>query len=76
MLLPLALQKKLRTAMLLVRARDLLKLARCNVVLFEFEVSVMQNLMKWQYTENEVDEYELTCNELRESAEWDPCPGH
>jgi hypothetical protein len=34
MLLPLTLQKKLRTAILLVRARDLLKLARSNMFLF------------------------------------------
>ena len=40
MLLPLALQKKLRAAILLVRARDLLELARGNVLLFEVSVFV------------------------------------
>jgi hypothetical protein len=34
MLRPLALQKKLHTAILLVKARDLLKLARGNMFLF------------------------------------------
>jgi hypothetical protein len=49
MLLPLTLKKKLRTAILLVRAWDLLKLARGNVLLFEECVN-----------DNEVDEYKLT----------------
>ena len=51
-LLLLALQKKLGAAILLVRAWDLLELARGNV--FLFEVSVL-----WQYyTQNKIAEYE------------------
>ena len=68
MLLPLALQKKLCTAILLVRAWDLLKLAQHNVLLFKLNRSGCFMQIKRTVTENEVDEYELTCYGLNGSA--------